>query len=78
MWGGDLRVPASPGNGEKVVELGSLNPQVMQQYLQVVNWSADKEQVARTAESNGALQGMLDQLGNLGDGDFSCAQVVMS
>jgi hypothetical protein len=53
------------------VELGSLNPQVMQQYLQGVNWSADKEQVARTAESNDALQGMLDQLGNLGDGQFS-------
>jgi hypothetical protein len=60
------------------VELGSLNPQVMQQYLQVVNWSADKEQVARTAESNDALQGMLDQLGNLGDGQFSGPQVVMS
>jgi hypothetical protein len=60
------------------VELGSLNPQVMQQYLQGVNWSADNEQVARIAESNGALQGMLDQLGNLGDGQFSGPQVVMS
>ena len=53
------------------MELGSLHPQVMQQYLQGVNWSADKEQVARIAESNGALQGMLDQLRNLEDSQFS-------
>ena len=74
MWGGGLRAPASLGGGEKVVVLDSLNPQDMQQYLQGVTWSADKEQVARTAESNGAPQGMLDQLRNLGDDQFSGPQ----
>jgi hypothetical protein len=60
------------------VDLGTLNPQDMQQYLQGVNWLADKEQVAQTAESNGAPQGMLDQLRNLGDGQFSGSQELIS
>jgi hypothetical protein len=50
----------------------------MQQYLQGVNWAAYKEQVARTAESNGAPQGALDQLRNLGDGQFSSPQDAIS
>jgi hypothetical protein len=50
----------------------------MQQYLQGVNWPADKEQVAQTAESNDAPQGMLDQLRNLGDGQFSGSQDLIS
>ncbi len=33
-------------------------PADMQQYLQGVNWPANEEQVARTAESNGVPQGM--------------------
>lgn len=60
------------------MDLGSLNPQDMQQYLQGVNWPADKEQVAQTAESNGAPRGMLDQLRNLGDGQFSGSQELIS
>jgi hypothetical protein len=60
------------------VDLGSLNPQNMQQYLQGVNWPADKEQVAQAAESNGAPRGMLDQLRNLGDGQFSGSQELIS
>jgi hypothetical protein len=60
------------------VDLGSLNPQDMQQYLQGVNWPADKEQVAQAAESNGAPRGMLDQLRNLGDGQFSGSQELIS
>jgi len=60
------------------VDLGSLNLRDMQQYLQGVNWPADKEQVAQTAESNGAPQGMLDQLRNLGDGRFSGPQDAIS
>jgi hypothetical protein len=60
------------------VDLGSLNPQDMQQYLQGVNWPADKEQVAQTAESNGAPRGVLDQLRNLGDGQFSGSQELIS
>ena len=50
----------------------------MQQYLQGVNWAAYKEQVAQAAESNGAPQGVLDQLRNPGDGQFSGPQDVMS
>ena len=60
------------------MDLGSLNPQDMQQYLQGVNWPADKEQVAQAAESNGAPRGMLDQLRNLGDGQFSGSQELIS
>lgn len=60
------------------MDLGSLNPQDMQQYLQGVNWPADKEQVAQTAESNGAPRGVLDQLRNLGDGQFSGSQELIS
>jgi hypothetical protein len=53
------------------MDLGGFNPQDAQQYLEGVNWPADKEQVAQTAESNGAPRGMLDQIRNLGDGQFS-------
>ena len=60
------------------MDLGSLNPQDMQQYLQGVNWPADKEQVVQAAESNGAPRGMLDQLRNLGDGQFSGSQELIS
>ncbi len=58
--------------------LGGLNPQDTQQYLQGVDWPADQEQVAQTAESNGAPKGMLDQLRNLGNGQFSGPQDVIS
>ena len=60
------------------MDLSSLNSQDMQQYLQGVNWPADKEQVAQTAESNGAPRGVLDQLRNLGDGQFSGSQELIS
>ena len=59
--------------------LGGFNPQDAQQYLQGLSWPADKEQAAqKTAESNGAPQGMLDQIRNLGDGQFSGPQDVIS
>jgi hypothetical protein len=61
------------------MNLDCLIPQDMQQYLQGVNWPADEEQVAQTAKSNGTLlQGMLDQLRNLGDGWFCGSQELMS
>jgi len=47
-------------------QLGGFNPQDLQKYLQGVNWPADKEQVANTAEGNGAPQGLLEQIRNLG------------
>ncbi len=59
------------------MDLGSLNPQDMEQYHQGVDWPADKEQAAQTADSNGAPQGMLDQLRNLGNGQFSGSQYAM-
>ncbi len=49
----------------------------MQQYLQGVNWPADKEQVAGQAESNGAPQGLLEQIRNLGGGKFNGPQDVI-
>jgi hypothetical protein len=49
-------------------QLGGFNPQDLQKYLQGVNWPADKEQVASQAESNGAPQGLLDKIKNLGGG----------
>ena len=50
----------------------------MQQYPEGVDWPADKEQVEQTAESDGAPQGMLDQLSNLGGSQFSGPQDVIS
>jgi hypothetical protein len=56
------------------VDLGNLNPQ---EYLQGVNWPAEKQEIVDKAENNGAPQGLLDQLKNLGGGKFSGPQEVM-
>lgn len=58
-------------------QLGGFNPQDLQKYLQGVNWPADKEQVANTAEGNGAPQGLLEQIRNLGGGQFNGPQDVI-
>ena len=58
-------------------QLGGFNPQDLQKYLQGVNWPADKEQVANTAESNGAPQGLREQIRNLGGGQFDGPQDVV-
>ncbi len=58
-------------------QLGGFNPQDLQKYLQGVNWPADKEQVAAQAESNGAPQGLLEQIKNLGGGQFDGPQDVI-
>lgn len=50
------------------MDLGGLNPQDLQQLLLGVNRPADKEQVTSTAEGNGAPQGLLEQIRNLGGG----------
>ncbi len=61
------------------MDLGGLNPQDMQQYLQGVEWPADKEQVAQTAESNSAPGPVVDQLRQrLPEGQFSGPQDVIS
>lgn len=60
------------------MDLGGLNPQDAQQYLQGINWPANKDEVVNKAESNGAPQGLLDQLKNLGGGQFSGPEDVVS
>lgn len=59
------------------MDIGGFNPQDAQQYLQGVNWPADKQQVVNKAEGNGAPQPMLEQLKNLGGGQFSGPQDVI-
>ncbi|CAA9494547.1 MAG: hypothetical protein AVDCRST_MAG25-3584 [uncultured Rubrobacteraceae bacterium] len=58
--------------------LGGFNPQDIQKYLQGVNWPADKDQVAQTAEGNGAPQGMIEKIKGLGGGQFSGPQEVIA
>ncbi len=59
------------------MDIGDLNPQDAQQYLQGVNWPADKQEVVDKAEGKRAPQPMLDQLKNLGGGQFSDPQDVI-
>lgn len=59
------------------MDLGGFNPQDAQQYLQGINWPADKQQVVDKAKGNGAPQPMLEQLKNLGGGQFSGPQDVI-
>jgi len=59
-------------------QFGGLNPRDLQKHLQGVNWPADKEQVASQAESNGAPQGVLDKIKNLGGGQFDGPQDVIA
>ncbi len=44
--------------------LGNLDIGQLQQYLQGVNFPAQKEEVASNAESNGAPQDVVDQIRN--------------
>ena len=60
------------------MDIGGFNPQDAQQYLQGINWPADKQEVVDKAESNGAPQGRLDQIKNLGGGQFSSPQDVIA
>lgn len=60
------------------MDLGGLNPQDAQQYLEGINWPADKQEVVNKAEENGAPQGMMEQLKSLGDGQFSGVEDVTS
>ena len=53
------------------MDLGGFNLQDAQQYLQGVNWPADKQEVVDKAEGNGAPQPMMKQLRNLGGGQLS-------
>ncbi len=49
----------------------------LQQYLQGINFPANKEDVASGAESNGAPQGCVDQISNSATVQFNNPQEVL-
>ncbi len=53
------------------MDIGGSNPGGAQKYLKGINWPADKQEVVDRAEGNGAPQGLLKQLKDLGGGRFS-------
>ncbi len=57
--------------------LGNLDLGQLQQYLQGVNFPAQKEEVASNAESNGAPQDVVDQIRNAATERFDSAEGVM-
>ncbi len=61
------------------MDLGNFNPQDLQQYLQNLNWPANKDQIVSEAQNNNADQGIIDQLkNNLDPGQYSDPQQVIS
>ncbi len=59
------------------MDLGNFNPQDIQQYLQGVNFPAEKQDVASQAEGNGAPQGIVDQIKNAAQQKFNNPEEVM-
>jgi hypothetical protein len=57
--------------------LGNLDLGQLQQYLQGVNFPAQKEEVASNAESNGAPQDLVQQIRNSGQDTFNSADEVL-
>ena len=57
--------------------LGDLNVAHVEQFLQGVNFPADKEEVASRAESNGAPQDFVDQLRDSATERFNSPEVVL-
>jgi uncharacterized protein DUF2795 len=57
------------------VDLGSLGN--MQQYLQGIDFPANKEEVASGAESNGAPQDFVDQIRNAATERFNSPEEVL-
>lgn len=49
----------------------------MQQYLQGINFPANKDEVASGAESNGAPQGIVEQIRNAAQDRFGGPQEVL-
>lgn len=56
----------------------NLNPQDLLQYLQGINWPANKQEVVSQAENNGAPQDLLDQLKSLEGGRYSGPEEVVN
>ena len=57
------------------MDLGNLGN--MQQYLQGINFPAQKEEVASGAESNGAPQGLVQQIRNAATERFNSPEEVL-
>ncbi len=57
--------------------LGNLDLGQLQQYLQGVNFPAQKEEVASNAEGNGAPQNMVDSIRNAGQDKFNSQDEVL-
>jgi Protein of unknown function (DUF2795) len=57
--------------------LGNLDVGQLQQYLQGVNFPAQKEEVASNAESNGAPQNVVDGIRNAAQDQFNSQDEVL-
>ena len=57
--------------------LGNLDLGQLQQFLQGVNFPAQKEEVASTAEGNGAPQGLVEQIRNAATERFNGPEEVL-
>jgi len=57
--------------------LGNLDVGQLQQYLQGVNFPAQKEEVASNAESNGAPQNIVDNIRNAAQDKFNSQDEVL-
>ena len=61
------------------MDLGNFNPQDLQQYLQNLDWPANKDQIVSEAQNNNADGSIIDQLkNNLDPGQYSDPQQVIS
>jgi hypothetical protein len=61
------------------MDLGNFNPQDLQQYLQNLNWPANKDEIVSEAQNNNADSSIIDQLkNNLDPGQYSDPQQVIS
>ncbi len=59
------------------MDQGNLDVSTLQHYLRGVEFPAEKEQVAATAESNGATQDLVAQIRNADTERFGSAEEVM-
>lgn len=57
--------------------LGNLDIGQLQQYLQGVNFPAQKDEVAQNAESNGAPQNVVDGIRNAAQNQFNSQDEVL-
>jgi hypothetical protein len=59
------------------MDQGNLDVSTLQHYLRGVEFPAEKEEVASTAESNGATQDLATQIRSAGTERFESAEEVM-